>query len=101
MEKFSVTHWLQTKSELHCFLISLHSSQMKYILCNDSVEYLSGWKRSPPAPNKLSVYVPIFQRVLQLNYSQPNWSRKLSKDAINKPAWKNTFGSGGKKRTVV
>lgn len=48
---------------------------------------------SPPPQNK-----SVFQRVLQLNYSQPNRSRKLSKDAINKPAWKNTFGSGGEKK---
>lgn len=62
---------------------------------------LDGSEGRPPRPPNInpSMYVTIFQRVLQLNCSQPNWSRKLSKDAtINKPAWKNTFGSGGGKK---
>lgn len=33
----------------------------------------------------------VFQCVVQVNCSQPNWSRKLAKNNINKPAWKNRF----------
>lgn len=33
----------------------------------------------------------VFQYVVQVNCSQPNWSRKLAKNSINKPAWKNRF----------